>query len=58
MEACECIDAIIVTNSAAVSEEKLALSKKLVVLDVSNLLAEAIRRTHHGESISQLYMHY
>jgi len=31
---------------------------KLVVLDVSPLLSEAIRRNHNGESISQLFMHY
>ena len=46
------------TNSFPISEDKKRDITKLVTLDVSGLLAEAIRRTHHGESISQLYMHY
>ena len=57
MEHCNCIDQIVVTNSLAISPEKTHQTTKLVVLDVSNLLAEAIRRTHHGESISQLFQH-
>ncbi|KAI9663136.1 MAG: hypothetical protein M1821_008184 [Bathelium mastoideum] len=57
MEACDCIDQIIVTNSLALPPEKQRQTTKLTVLDVSNLLAEAIRRTHHGESISQLFQH-
>ncbi|EON63630.1 hypothetical protein W97_02858 [Coniosporium apollinis CBS 100218] len=58
MEDCECIDGIVVTNAFPIPPEKAAMTRKLVVLDVSNLLAEAIRRNHHGESISQLFMHY
>ncbi|KAJ9666933.1 ribose-phosphate pyrophosphokinase 1 [Coniosporium apollinis] len=58
MEDCECIDRIVVTNAFPIPPEKAAMTRKLVVLDVSNLLAEAIRRNHHGESISQLFMHY
>lgn len=58
MEECECIDKIIVTNSFPIPPEKVATTRKLVVLGVENLLAEAIRRNHHGESISQLFMHY
>ncbi|KAI9715033.1 MAG: hypothetical protein M1828_001069 [Chrysothrix sp. TS-e1954] len=57
MEACECIHQIIVTNSFPIPYEKERLSTKLQILDVSKLLAESIRRNHHGESISQLYMH-
>ena len=57
--ACECITKIVVTNAFPISPEKQALAQdKLVVLPVDNLLAEAIRRNHHGESISQLFMHY
>lgn len=57
MEACDCINTIVVTNSFPIPEEKLKAVSKLVVLDLSNLLAEAIRRNHYGESISALYSH-
>lgn len=55
LEECHEIKAIVVTNAFPIPEQKRKMSKKLVVLDVSALLAEAIRRNHHGESISQLY---
>lgn len=58
LDACEEIEAIVVTDSFPVPEEKRTSSKKLVILDVSGLLSEAIRRNHHGESISQLYQYY
>jgi ribose-phosphate pyrophosphokinase len=68
MQECECIEQIIVTNSFPLGEQgkegfwngKHGSSgkNKLVVLDVSALLGEAIRRNHNGESISQLFMHY
>ena len=57
LEACDCIDHIVVTNTFPIAEDKAKASKKLVVLDLSNLLAEAIRRNHYGESISVLYQH-
>lgn len=57
MQDCDEIDRIIVTNSFPIPEEKRAGITKLVVLDVSHLLSEAIRRNAHGESISQLFMH-
>ncbi|KAL2267552.1 hypothetical protein VTJ83DRAFT_4829 [Remersonia thermophila] len=57
MEACDCIDAIVVTNSYPIPEHKLRNSTKLVVLDLSFLLAEAIRRNHYGESMSPLFQH-
>ncbi|KAE9974427.1 hypothetical protein BLS_003127 [Venturia inaequalis] len=56
LQECECIEQIIVTNSFPLEEQ--TNQHKLVVLDVSPLLAEAIRRNHNGESISQLFMHY
>jgi ribose-phosphate pyrophosphokinase len=57
--ACECITKIVVTNAFPIPAEQQAQARdKLVVLPVDNLLAEAIRRNHHGESISQLFMHY
>jgi ribose-phosphate pyrophosphokinase len=55
IEACECIDAVVVTNAFPIPAYKLAQTRKLIVLPVDNLLAEAIRRNHHGESISSLY---
>ena len=56
---CEEIDKIVVTNAFPIPEEKREQApEKLVVIGVDNLLAEAIRRNHHGESISQLFMHY
>lgn len=58
MEKCQCIDFILVTNSYPIDPERTRASNKLVVLDLSNLLSEAIRRHHYGESISQLYQHY
>ncbi|KAF2151819.1 ribose phosphate diphosphokinase Prs1 [Myriangium duriaei CBS 260.36] len=58
MQECKQIDKIVITNSFPIPEEKARGITKLVTLDVSHLLAEAIRRNHHGESISQLYMHY
>ncbi|KEQ93125.1 hypothetical protein AUEXF2481DRAFT_67794 [Aureobasidium subglaciale EXF-2481] len=58
MDECEEIDAIVVTNAFPIPKEKREGIRKLVILDVSTLLAEAIRRNHHGESISQLYMHH
>ena len=57
LQACDCIDAIVVTNSYPIREDKARLASKLVVLDLSFLLAEAIRRNHYGESISPLFQH-
>lgn len=50
------IDKIIVTNSVPQHRHRQACSK-LEVLDVSHVFAEAIRRVHHGESISALFPH-
>lgn len=55
---CECIEKVVVTNAFPIPEYKRAQARdKLVIIGVDNLLAEAIRRNHHGESISQLFMH-
>ena len=48
MERCDCIDYIVITNSFPLAPYRLRESKKLVVIDLSNLLSEAIRRNHHG----------
>ncbi|KAK3707114.1 ribose-phosphate pyrophosphokinase 1 [Vermiconidia calcicola] len=58
LDECDEIEAIVVTDAFPIPEEKRHGVKKLVVLDVSGLLAEAIRRNHHGESITQLYQHF
>jgi len=58
LQACECIDTIVVTNSFPINEEQARSTSKLVILDLSSLLAEAIRRNHYGESISPLFQHY
>ncbi|KAI6780296.1 Ribose-phosphate pyrophosphokinase-like protein [Emericellopsis cladophorae] len=50
------IDKIIVTNSVPQDEHK-RLCPKLEVLDISAVFAEAIRRVHHGESISVLFQY-
>ncbi|KAK5102319.1 ribose-phosphate pyrophosphokinase 1 [Exophiala xenobiotica] len=56
MEACDCIDHIVITNTFPLDRQRLEASKKVVVIDLSNLLSESIRRNHHGESISTLFM--
>ncbi|KAI1436179.1 phosphoribosyl pyrophosphokinase [Xylaria sp. CBS 124048] len=50
------IDKIIVTNSVPQDEHRRQCPK-LEVLDVSPIFAEAIRRIHHGESISVLFQY-
>lgn len=50
------IDKILVTNSVPQSEHR-RLCPKIEVLDVAPVFAEAIRRVHHGESISVLFQH-
>lgn len=58
MEACECIDFIVVTNTYPIDAERVKRCEKLIILDLSHLLSEAIRRNHYGESISALFQHY
>ena len=58
LQACECIDTIVVTNSFPINEERAKNISKLVILDLSFMLAEAIRRNHFGESLSPLFQHY
>jgi ribose-phosphate pyrophosphokinase len=55
LEACECIDRIIVTNSFPISAEKSKGVEKLEVISVAPMLSEAMRRFHHGESMGNLY---
>jgi ribose-phosphate pyrophosphokinase len=55
IEECDAIDEIIVTNTYPLPDWKRAQTTKLRVIDVSGVMAEAIRRTHNGESISYLF---
>ncbi|KAL1921472.1 uncharacterized protein VTP21DRAFT_11188 [Calcarisporiella thermophila] len=55
IEACQNVHQVVVTNTFPIPAEKRARSSKLTVIDVSGVLAEAIRRTHNGESISYLF---
>lgn len=57
LDACECINHIVVTNTFPMTQAKMA-SRKLIQLNVAGLLAEAIRRNHHGESLTGIYRHY
>ncbi|XP_052281381.1 ribose-phosphate pyrophosphokinase 1 isoform X2 [Dreissena polymorpha] len=49
-------EAVVVTNTIP-QEDKMKAAPKLNCLDVSMILAEAIRRTHNGESVSYLFSH-
>ncbi|EDK45510.1 ribose-phosphate pyrophosphokinase 1 [Lodderomyces elongisporus] len=52
----KCIDKIVVTNTYPIPKEEIEAHKdKLVVIDVSPIFAECIRRDHFGESISVLF---
>lgn len=55
LENSDVIHKIIVTNTYPISRERIEKSKKLVVIDVSSIFAESIRRDHYGESISVLF---
>ena len=45
---------VVVTNTLP-QEEHLASCDKLQMLDISHVLAETIRRSHYGESVSYLF---
>ena len=51
------LDRVVVTNTVAQDRDRRAACPKLEVLDVSGMFAEAIRRVHHGESISVLFQY-
>lgn len=55
LEKSPCIDQIVVTNTYPIPQSKRTKFKKLTVIDISPILAECIRRNHHGESISALF---
>ena len=45
---------LVVTNTVPQTQHQ-AMCSKLVTLDISATIAESIRRTHNGESISLLF---
>ncbi|CAD5214049.1 unnamed protein product [Bursaphelenchus okinawaensis] len=49
-------EAIVVTNTIP-QEENMKKCSKIQCIDISMILAEAIRRTHNGESVSYLFSH-
>ncbi|VDL94490.1 unnamed protein product [Schistocephalus solidus] len=51
-----CFEAVVVTNTID-QKENMKKAPKLQCIDVSTVLAEAIRRTHNGESVSYLFNH-
>lgn len=48
------LEKVIITNSIP-QDHQVASCAKLDFMDVSSTFAEAIRRTHNGESISYLF---
>jgi len=55
IQACSSVYKLVVTNTFPLTEEKKLACPKLTIIDVSHTLAEAIRRTHNGESVSYLF---
>uniref|UniRef100_A0A5F8GV33 ribose-phosphate diphosphokinase n=1 Tax=Monodelphis domestica TaxID=13616 RepID=A0A5F8GV33_MONDO len=49
-------EAVVVTNTIP-QEDKMKHCSKIQVIDISMILAEAIQRTHNGESVSYLFNH-
>lgn len=49
-------EAVVVTNTIP-QEENIRRCPKIQCIDISMILAEAIRRTHNGESVSYLFSH-
>ena len=49
-------EAVVVTNTVP-QEDKMKHCSKIQVIDISMILAEAIRRIHSGKSVSYLFSH-
>jgi len=49
-------EAVVVTNTIP-QEENMSKCSKIQCIDISMILAEAVRRTHNGESVSYLFSH-
>ncbi|CAO3590124.1 unnamed protein product [Absidia cylindrospora] len=57
IQACDSIYKLVVTNTFPIPPSKMDQCEKLTVIDISTTVAEAIRRTHNGESVSYLFNH-
>ncbi|ORZ21620.1 phosphoribosyltransferase-like protein [Absidia repens] len=57
IQACDSIYKLVVTNTFPIPPSKMDQCEKLTVIDISTTIAEAIRRTHNGESVSYLFNH-
>ena len=49
-----CLSQVVVTNTVPLGD-KQERCPKIKVIDVSSTIAESIRRTHNGESVSYLF---
>ena len=49
------VERLIVTNSIDQSDRIQACGGALQVVDIAPVIAESIRRTHNGESVSALF---
>lgn len=49
------LERLVVTNTIPNSEKASRSERKLEIMDVSAVIAESIRRAHHGESIAVLF---
>ncbi len=50
------LDEVIATNSVPIGEDKRQACKKLKIVSIAPLLSEAIRRIHHSDSVSSLFV--
>lgn len=50
------LSTVVVTNTIP-QDENVTKCPKIKVMDVSSMFAEALRRTHNGESVSYLFSH-
>ena len=48
------LEKLVVTNTLP-QDENIAKCSKIEVIDIGNVLAEVIRRSHNGESVSKLF---
>jgi ribose-phosphate pyrophosphokinase len=52
-----CLEKVVVTNTIPLKKDESIKTDKIVQLSVGVLIAEAIRRIHLNESLSEVFMH-